>query len=337
MDLPRLALALVRTSVPEHLEGDVADVALFGARAFCGNVQQVYRQMSLLLHPDKRPPGSNDVADFNEAFLLLGGLYERVTAMTVAARTRAKAVPWRFPAEQALLQAVRRARRLPPPPTAEQPPSEPERQPQAPDPSMQFMEHINLEAPRLAQNLLAMRSLRIGGDAGRCWAEVVEEYLSKVSDRQNIGGISIRSFPTAYRETKHSVEMKLDGRLQSGLYDPELRSVFGLPGLLTSLFRIGLPLANLDQKGAHFVSIMNLVKELGLRPDAYPDCNAVAYDKAAWLGHIAGHEFFGGKDKDRVKTTLLSIAYQCRRDEAWPQPMKDLHDQIRPRTLQAVS
>ena len=73
---------------------------------------------------------------------------------------------------------------------------------------------------------------------------------------------------------------------------------------------------------------MNLVKEFGLRPEAYPDCNAVAYDKAAWLGRIAGHGFFTGKDKNRVKTTLLSIAYQCRMDEAWPQPMKDLHDQI---------
>ena len=122
--------------------------------------------------------------------------------------------------------------------------------------------------------------------------------------------------------------MKLDGRLQSGLYDPEMRSVFGLPGLLTSLFRIGLPVANLDQKSAHFVSIMDLMKELRLRPEDFPDCNAVAYDKAGWLARIADHGFFEGKDKDHVKTVLLSIAYQCRKDDAWPQPMKDLHDQI---------
>ena len=69
--MSRLALALVRTPVPEHLEGDVADVALFSLRVFCGNVQQVYRQMSLLLHPDKRPAGSGDVDEFTQGFLLL--------------------------------------------------------------------------------------------------------------------------------------------------------------------------------------------------------------------------------------------------------------------------
>ena len=67
MDMSRLALALVQTSVPEHLEGDAACMALFGARVFVGSIQQVYRQMSLLLHPDKRPPGSEDVAEFNQA------------------------------------------------------------------------------------------------------------------------------------------------------------------------------------------------------------------------------------------------------------------------------
>ena len=84
----------------------------------------------------------------------------------------------------------------------------------------------------------------------------------------------------------------------------------------------------MDQKSSHFVSIMDLVKELGLPPEAYPDCSAIAYDKASWLGRIAGHEYFEGKDEHAVKTLLISIAYQCRWDEAWPQPMKDLHQQI---------
>ena len=248
MDIPRLALALVQTVVPEHLVGDTSCMALFGARVFANSsIQQVYRQMSLLLHPDKRPAGSSDTDEFSRAFLMLGSLYERVTALTVAARTRAKAVPWRYPAEEALLRAVRQARRLPPPPPSPSPPAEPAAAPPVPEAIMHFMEHINLDAPRMAQNLLATRSLRIGGDAGRSWAEVMEEYLSKVEDRQKIGNISTGSFPMACWETKHSVEMKLPGPLQSGLHDPALRSVFGLPSLLCSVFRIGLPLANLDQ------------------------------------------------------------------------------------------
>ena len=173
-----------------------------------------------------------------------------------------------------------------------------------------------------------MRSLCVGGDAGRCWAEVAEDYLSKAGDRQYHRGVSIGSFATAYWATKHSEDMKLVGRLQSGLHDAEMRSVFGLPGLLTSLFRIGLPVANLDQQSAHFVSIMDLMKDLRLRPEAFPDCCAVACDKAGWLARIADHNLFEGKDKGHMKTVLLSIAYQCRKDDAWPQPMKDLHDQI---------
>ena len=108
--------------------------------------------------------------------------------------------------------------------------------------------------------------------------------------------------------------MKLDGRLQSGLHDPDQRSVFGLPSVLTSLFRIGLPLANLDQKSAHFVSIMDFVKDLGMRPEDFPDCNGVAYDKAAWLAHIADNAFFEGKGAEDIKIALLSIAYLCRKN-----------------------
>ncbi len=48
-----------------------------------------------------------------------------------------------------------------------------------PEAILHFMEHINMDAPRMAQNLLATRSLRIGGDAGRSWAEVMEEYLNR--------------------------------------------------------------------------------------------------------------------------------------------------------------
>ncbi len=200
IDIPLLALALVRTEVPEHLEGDIANVALFGGRVFEGSTNSVYRQMFLLLHPDKRPAGSNDTADFTQGFLMLGALYERVSAMTLTNKTRAKAARWRFPAEQELLRAIRQSRGLPPPPAAEQPPPEPQRETTAPEPIMQFVEYINMEAPRQAQDLLAMRSLRVGGDAGRCWAEVADEYLSKAGDRQYHRGIPIGSFATAYWE-----------------------------------------------------------------------------------------------------------------------------------------
>ena len=159
-----------------------------------------------------------------------------------------------------------------------------------------------------------MRNLRIGGDAGRSWAGVVDEYLSKAGNGEFYHGKRIACFDTAYWATERQEEMRLGGRLQSGLHDPDQRSVFGLPSVLTSLFRIGLPLANLDQKSAHFVSIMDLIKDLGMRPEDFPDCNA----------------FFEGKDASDIKIALLSIAYLCRKNKAWPQAMQDLHDQVAP-------
>ena len=304
-------------------------MALFGCRVFEGSLQSVFRQMSLLLHPDKRPSDAGDSDLFVDGFQKLGQLYERVSLLPRSTLVSAKSLPWRFAAEQELLCAVRAAKGRPPPTAAPLPPKPKEdAREKAPGPVLRLVEWINLEAPRQAQELLAMRTLRIGGDAGRSWASAVDEYLSKACNRQFHQGTSIGCFDTAYWATERQEEMKLDGRLQSGLHDPDQRSVFGLPSVLTSLFRIGLPLANLDQKSAHFVSIMDLIKDLGMRPEDFPDCNGVAYDKAAWLAHIADHAFFEGKGAEDIKIALLSIAYLCRKNEAWPQAMQDLHDQI---------
>ena len=87
IDLPRLALDLIQTVVPAHLDDDTSCMALFGARVYEElSTQRVYKQMALLLHPDKRPVDSPDIDEYSRAFLTLGSLYERVTAMALAAR-----------------------------------------------------------------------------------------------------------------------------------------------------------------------------------------------------------------------------------------------------------
>ena len=156
VDISRLALELVQTDVPLHLIGDTSLLAIFGSRVFATlGIQQVYRQMSLLLHPDKRPAGASDLREFTDAFLKLGSLYEEVSALTPTARIRAKSAPWRYPAEEALLRAIRLSQQLPPPPEAPSPPAAPSSASPEPVAVWHFMEHINLEATRLAQNLLA--------------------------------------------------------------------------------------------------------------------------------------------------------------------------------------
>ena len=189
IDLPRLALDLIQTVVPAHLDDDTSCMALFGARVYEElSTQRVYKQMALLLHPDKRPVDSPDIDEYSRAFVTLGSLCERVTGMALAARRRAKSASWRYPAEVAFLNGLRRSRGLPPQPAAPSPPVGPSETP-VPEAILNLTEHINLDAPRMAQNLLATRSLRIGGDAGRSWAEVVEEYLDKAEDRQRHGNI----------------------------------------------------------------------------------------------------------------------------------------------------
>ena len=153
----------MQIDVPEHLRGDTADLALFGCRVFDGAVQSVFRQMSLLLHPDKRPSDAGDSDLFVDGFQKLGQLYERVSLLPRSTLVSAKSLPWRFAAEQELLCAVRAAKGRPPPTAAPLPPKPKEdAREKAPGPVLRLVEWINLEAPRQAQELLAMRTLRIG-------------------------------------------------------------------------------------------------------------------------------------------------------------------------------
>ena len=131
----------MQTVVPEHLSGDSADVALFGCRVFDGSLQTVYKRMSLLLHPDKRPSDAGDTDFFVDGFQKLGQLYERVSSLPRSTLVSAKSLPWRFAAEQKLLCAVRAAKGRPPPSTA----------PLAPGPKVDARENAPVPVLRLVE------------------------------------------------------------------------------------------------------------------------------------------------------------------------------------------
>ena len=122
--------------------------------------------------------------------------------------------------------------------------------------------------------------------------------------------------------------MQCEGRLQSGLYDGDRRSTFGLPNLLQELFRIALPCQNLDQKSGHFVSVVELVHDLGWDVKDFPEIEAAAYIRAAFISCLQRDIRFSNWTADDLKTLLISIAYQCQLRTDWPEPLVRLHQRI---------
>jgi len=290
--------------------------------------------MALLIHPDKH----DSKKEFVDGFQKLGSLYDEFGKSTARDLKEARAMDWRLPAEYKLLCLLCQQQGLPQPKSSPSPPppparSAPQSAPQQGDgqaaPAFNLLEHINVSTARVAQNLLAFRNLRIAGDASKSWATATQEQLDKVKgDAAAWNGMLVGSFKTTWHETDRSGEMGYEGRLQSGKYCPEERSTFGLPRILQELFRIGLKCCNLDGTSSHYVSIVELIKIMGLNPDDFPDVIAVAFDREKYADAIKDHAFMAGMTADDIKVLLISIAYQCMTNAGWPQCLKDLHMQI---------
>ena len=101
---------------------------------------------------------------------------------------------------------VYRSQKLPVPPDPASPPSSSTDKAEANNPPaiLQLFEWVNLSTARRAQDLVAMRSLCVGGDASRSWASVIEDYLEKVTDKCEWHGHLLGRFETEWHETERS-------------------------------------------------------------------------------------------------------------------------------------
>ena len=165
------ALALLQTASPDHLKGPAPDLALLGGRVWDGAIAQTYRRMSLLIHPDKH----NQAPQYVEAFQRLGSIFHRIRNLKLVDIRAARLLPWRYPAEWELQKVVCRSQKLPVPPDPASPPSSSTAKAASNNPPavLHQFEWINLSTARRAQDLMAMRSLCIGGDASRSLASVI--------------------------------------------------------------------------------------------------------------------------------------------------------------------
>ena len=318
--LSRAVLKLLATEIPSHLDDRSSRLALLGARVFEGTLSKIYKHVALLIHPDKH----DSKAEFVDGFQKLGSLYDDLSKSTTRDLKDARAIEWRFLAEYELVCLLCQQQGLPQPKAPPSPPppstqSAPQQSDGQDTPAFELMEFINMTSARLAQDLLAFRNLRISGDASKSWTSVVQEQLDKVNDPVRWNGMKVGSFKTTWHETDRSGEMGYAGRLRSGKHCPEERSTFGLPRILQELFRIGLKCCNLHGASSHYVSIVELIKIMGLSPDDFPDVVAVAFEREKYADAIKDHAFMAGMTEDDIKVLLISIAYQCQRNEGWPQ------------------
>ena len=327
-ELARTALALVQMQLPKHLDDKNGSLALLGARALPGSLEKVYRYMARLLHPDKHP---NRRGEFEVGFKLLGAHYDNCKHTPARDVKLFRQIPWRFDAEHELHRAHCQSHGMPepvrPPPPPPSPASESTEEEGAGRPRvLQLIERCNLTAMRMALDLKALRSLRMAGDGSMTWATAMQEYIDKLlPDTLDWHGVKVASFYTDWYESDRSKQMGYEGRLQC---DTVNRSSFGLPRVLQELFRIGLKVANLDQCTSHFISIMDLLAELKVDANQFPDVRAVALARDKYVSALKGHPFIDGMDADEVKKLLISIVYQCKLNPNWPQSLKDLHAQI---------
>ncbi len=119
-----------------------------------------------------------------------------------------------------------------------------------------FTEWINITAMKEAQNLQAMRTLMVNDVS---WAEITQIYIDKAEKEGAFG-----CFKTQWGEHARSVKLGRPGRLYNrsqGKLDGA--SAFGLPKVLLSLFRLGLPVFNLDMVSSHYKGIMELLELWG--------------------------------------------------------------------------
>jgi hypothetical protein len=101
-------------------------------------------------------------------------------------------------------------------------------------------------------------------------------------------------------------------------------SCFGLPKVLHSLFRVDVPVSNVDMASSHFQSMKELIADLGLELSDFPNVEAIATDRKKYTASLA----MPGFSEDDLKTLVISIAYQCKFDRNWPTPLKHLHREV---------
>jgi hypothetical protein len=160
--------------------------------------------------------------------------------------------------------------------------------------------------------------LQVGGLS---WAEVAESFLKRATKVGNFGWIN-----TTFKDNLRAQELNLPGRMYN-LVNPETMdgmTTFGLPKILQELFRIGMPMANMDHMSAHFQSAKELAQSWGKTANDYPNIFAVAADRKAYQHAVA----IAGMTEDDMKTLLISIAYLCARSNNWPAPLQALHDEF---------
>ena len=139
-------------------------------------------------------------------------------------------------------------------------------------PPTKFTEWINLSAMREALDLLPLRTMRIGSLS---WAEVAQGFIDKAEKDGSYG-----HFETRWREHERSVRLGLPGRLYNAATGFDGASAFGLPGVLLALFRLGMPVLNIDMVSSHYTGICELVESWGRGKD-YPMVFAVTADRKA--------------------------------------------------------
>ena len=169
---------------------------------------------------------------------------------------------------------------------------------------------------KLAMDFLPLRVLRVGDLS---WAEVLFAFAQKATPAGRFG-----HYQTVWQDNERSKEMDIIGRRYNLATGFEGMSCFGLPKVLHSLFRVDVPVSNVDMASSHFQSMKELIADLGLELSDFPNVEAIATDRKKYTASLA----MPGFSEDDLKTLVISIAYQCKFDRNWPTPLKHLHREV---------
>ena len=105
------------------------------------------------------------------------------------------------------------------------------------------------------------------------------------------------------------------------------RSSFGLPRVFQELFRIRLPVVNLDMHNSHYVSILDLLDAWDVdAADLFPTVHKVATRRDVFIDGL--RQAFPQHSANDFKKQLIAIAYQCALNVGWPKALQDLHSEV---------
>jgi len=163
------------------------------------------------------------------------------------------------------------------------------------------------------------------------WAAVLQGYIECADEAVVVAGERFASFETHWYPTKRSEDMGYSGRLYPSEKTEDnpfaFRSSFGLPRVLQEVFRIGLPVANLDMHNSHYVSILDLLAPWDMdAATLFPTVQAVGTRRDEFMDDL--RQAFPGRSKDDLKKQLIAIAYLCAPDAGWPQALRELHAEV---------